>query len=339
MALGHALSKVGLRQIMAKRAESEGIAIEQMCVAIKPSFMFAFSQTNPSNYVEPELLLSLVEQLHAIGCKRVAILESSIYEDFFQHASVQEVSTYIGLVPRDNVNFELVDTSKEQVQHEYSRGMGIHTISQTWKDAHLRIVFGKMVSHPTDMCNLTTSVHYGLTGSAKDRIFVERVANRQAAGMMVLDNFPSHLALLDAYNSAADGMVGMIACKNPLQPLRIYAGEDALAVDAVASRHLGMDPLASDILSTALHWFGDPVVPVTVHGVDEPILGWRGPLHNGYRAFCQLLAAPTYEHLSGRGQLFLPPMDARAFPAIESPSCCFSGLRIVVRWLVGIQCR
>ena len=45
--------------------------------------------------------------------------------------------------------------------------------------------------------------------------------------MMLLDDFPPHFALLDAYDSAADGLMGVMGCPRPKVPRRLYAAADA----------------------------------------------------------------------------------------------------------------
>lgn len=76
--------------------------------------------------------------------------------------------------------------------------------------------------------------------------------------MMLLDDFPPHFAILDGYESAADGLMGVMGCTRPPSPRRFYAGADALAVDLVAGRHLGLEhPNQSRILQTACQWFGE----------------------------------------------------------------------------------
>ena len=110
--------------------------------------------------------------------------------------------------------------------------------------------------------------------------------------MMLLDAFPPHFDLLDAYESAADGLVGVMGCPRPKAPRRLYAAPDALALDMVAARHMGArDPRRSSILRAACHWFGDPAARIEVIGVDEPLADWRGPYHDDLSAFLSILAA------------------------------------------------
>ena len=94
--------------------------------------------------------------------------------------------------------------------------------------------------------------------------------------MMLLDAFPPHFALLDAYDSAADGLVGVMGCPSPGNP-------DGSTPRPMHSRWTssprgtwGCDPRHSSILRAACHWFGEPSGRVEVVGVDEPLAEWRG---------------------------------------------------------------
>src|SRR5439155_395317 len=92
----------------------------------------------------------------------------------------------------------------------------------------------------------------------------DRQAQRETAVMMLLDDFPPHFALLDGYDSGADGLMGVMGCPRPPAPRRFYAGADALAVDLVAGRHLGLaHPNQSRLLQAACH----PPCPWLVPGL------------------------------------------------------------------------
>jgi len=155
-------------------------------------------------------------------------------------------------------------------------------------------------------------------GRCDEFVFAERQAHRETAIMMLLDEFPPHFAILDAYESAADGLVGVMGCPRPKRPLRIYAGGDPLSVDIVAARHMGVqDARKSSILRAACHWFGSSSEPVEVIGVDTPLTDWKDPYHNEISTLLSLVAFPVYVMGSGRGSMFLPEMDEAAFPFIR----------------------
>jgi hypothetical protein len=191
-----------------------------------------------------------------------------------------------------------------------------------------------MRSHPVDMVSLTLGNLEWVGGRCDEYLFAERKAQRETALMMLLDEFPPHFALLDGYDEAADGLAGVMGCPRPPAPRRLYAAADALALDLVAARHLGLkDPHRSRQLQAACQWFGDPTGRTRLAGPDEPVAGWRSPYHSEVSALLSFFAYPVYQFGSGRGTLFVPEMDEAAFPPICPPG---RGLRLVRRCLQAL---
>jgi hypothetical protein len=307
------LDEAGLAGRLRDRARSLGKPPGALRVAVKPTFMLGYHRKDPSPLTDPVLLGELARRLRELGCGDVAVVEGrNIYDRWYKNRSVRDVAGYFRIA---SPHFRLVDASEEQVPHSYSRGMAQYTVSRTWKEADFRVSFGKMRSHPVDMALLTLGNLEWLGARCDEFLFVERQAQRQTALMMLIDDFPPHFALLDAFEDVPDGLLGMMGCPRPRSPRRLYAGADALAVDLTAARHLGVkDVDAAPSLRAARHWFGDLAGRVEVVGVDEPIRDWRGPHHNELSALLSFLAYPVYQFGSGRGALFVPGMDGRAFP-------------------------
>ena len=130
-----------------------------------------------------------------------------------------------------------------------------------------------------------------------------------------------------------------MGCPRPPSPRRLYASGDALALDLVAARHLGMrDARESSILRAAFHWFGEPAAEPRVVGVDEPVAGWRGPYHSELSTLLSVMAYPVYVLGSGRGALFVPADGRAGLPAAgqaKAGSC--APRRGLVRRLIGLQ--
>lgn len=317
------------------RSKQLGKSLKNLKIAIKPTFMLGYDRRDTSIITDRELLDALAGYLREIGSNDVAVIEArNLYDQFFHGRTVREVASYFGI---DSPNYRLVDGSEEQVPHSYFRGMAQYSVARTWKDADFRISFGKMRSHPVELAYLTVGNIEWMGGRCDEFIFAERQAQRETAIMMLLDEFPPHFAILDGYESAADGLVGVMGCPHPKRPLRFYAGPDALAVDMVAARHMHMrDPRDSSILRAACHWFGDPDGHIEVIGSDEPLKAWKDPYHNELSAMLSLLAFPVYVVGSGRGSMFLPAMDESAFPAIrpETPTEWIG--RRTMRLLLGL---
>jgi Domain of unknown function (DUF362) len=271
-----------------------------------------------------------------LGCGDVAVVESTnIYDQFYRNRTVHDVAAYFGYA---SPHYRLVDLATEQVPHTYGRGLAQYTIGRTWGDADFRISFSKMRSHAVEMVHLTIGNVEWLGARCDEFLFAERQAHRETAVMMLLDDFPPHYALLDGYEVAADGLMGVMGCPNPPSPRRFYAGADALAVDLVAGRHLGLArPNQSRILQAACHWFGDPTERLQVIGVDAPVRGWRSPYHTELTTLLSFFAYPVYQFGPGRGTLLVPEMDERAFPNIHPPGRWVQGTRKLLQILLGLR--
>jgi hypothetical protein len=247
---------------------------------------------------------------------------------------VADVAGYFGYA---SPHYRMVDASADQVPYDFERGMAMHRVSRTWRDAEFRISFAKLRSHPVELVYLTVGNIEWLGDRCDQFLFFERQAQRETAIMMLLDAFPPHFAVLEGYDAAGDGLVGVMGCPKPRATRRIYAGVDALAVDTVAARHLGMrDTRDSSVLRAAQDWFGG-TAPIEVVGVDRPVEGWRGPYHGEFSAFLSLVAYPVYVLGSGRGALFVPEMDEVAFPPLQRESTGLRLARGAVRRLIGLR--
>lgn len=330
------LQDAGLRKQLEERARSLGKPLTEFRVAIKPTFMLGYDRRDQSMITDPELLEELARVLRDCGCKDVAVVEGrNIYDQFYRNRSVEDVARYFDIA---SPHFRIVDLSEEQVPHSFFRGMGQYTVGQTWKNADFRISFAKMRSHPVELAHLTIGNLEGIGARCDQFLFAERQAHRETATMMLLDEFPPHFSIVDAYEQAADGLVGVMGCPRPATPLRFYAGSDALAVDMVATRHMGMsDPRESSSLRAAYHWFGDPVGTIEIEGPDEPLRNWRSPYYSELSTMLSFLAFPVYVLGSLRGALFVPEMDEKAFPPLGPESVPMRIGRRSIQVLLGLR--
>lgn len=337
-ALRAMLRDLDLAGLVARRAEQRGLAPASLRAAVKPTFMIGYDRRDTAPITDPELVGELVAALEDCGVGEVALVESpTIYDRFFGGRSVAEVARYFGY---DTLGARVVDAGAEQVPHDYARGMALQTVSRTWKEAHLRVSFAKMRANAVDMATLTVANLEGLGPRHDEFFFAERHVHRDTALMMVLAEFPPDLALIDAWNSASDGMLGMMGCPRPRRPHRLYGGLDPAAVDTVALRHMGIDdPDRSTMLRAARHWFGDVRSRIRVEGIDAPIEGWRSPVGSGLASLLSLLAYPVYQFASGRGSLFVPQMDETAFPPLAPPSLTVRVGRRAIQTMFGLSLR
>ncbi|HZJ46748.1 MAG TPA: DUF362 domain-containing protein [Pyrinomonadaceae bacterium] len=327
-----------LKDELLERSAKLNKPLNEFRVAIKPAFMLGYDRHDQSMITDRELLIELGLFLQECGCKDVAVVEGrNLYDQFYDNRSVLSVAKYFDI---SSPHFRVVDLTDEQVPHSYFRGMAQYTVGKTWKDADFRISIAKMRSHPVESVHLTIANLEGIGSRCDQFLFAERQAERETATMMLMDEFPPHLSILDAYEQAADGLVGVMGCTRPVTPLRFYAGRDALAVDMVASRHMGLnDPRDSSTLRAACHWFGDPESTIQIDGPDEPLPGWRSPYYSEFSTMLSFVALPVYVLGSGRGSLFVPEMDHNAFPPLRPESLPLRLGRYGIQNLLGLRHR
>ncbi|PYV43034.1 MAG: hypothetical protein DMG09_01210 [Acidobacteria bacterium] len=325
-----------LRDAIEGRARFLGKPLERLQAAIKPAFMMGYHREDRSPITDPALLEALAIFLRRLGIPDVAVIEGrNIYDHFYRNRAVRQVAEYFDI---RSPHFRIVDASEEQVPHQYSRGMAQYSIARTWRDADFRISFAKLRSHPIELALLSVGNVEWVGARCDEFLFLERQADRITATVMLLDEFPPHFALLDAWDQVPDGLVGVMGCTSPKSPRRFYAGADALAVDMVAARHLSLKhPRESSILRAACHWFGGWPDRIEVDGVDEPIRDWRGPYDTELWALLSLMAFPVYVLGSGRGSLFVPEMDEEAFPLIRRERLFLRLGRRFTRALLGLH--
>lgn len=334
-ALRRALAGGDLAERVLARAAAVGKSPGELRVVVKGCFMLGYHRADPSPIVAPALVGELARFLRGLGVGRVTLAEARyVYDRFFHNRGVADVARYFGF---DSPLYELADLTADTRPHAYVRGLGQGAVGRAWAEADFRISFGKLRSHPVAQASLSLGNLEGVGGRTDDFIFADRMADPATPLMALLDEFPPHYALIDGYDSASHGLVGMMGCRRPLAARRFYLGADPLAVDCVAARHVGItDPAQSALLRATSHWFGGWPRGVEVVGTDAPIAGWRGPQSNDLWAMLSLLALPVYTWGSGRGSLFLPAMDEAAFPPRARPGPLTRAARRLVRGLLGL---
>jgi uncharacterized protein (DUF362 family) len=330
------LEQAKLAEAIQRRAEFLGRPIESLKIALKPTFMLGYHHRDCSPLTDVELLHDLAAFVRELGCRDVVVIEGrNIYDRFFHNRSVHDVARYFGI---ESEHYRVADTADEQVEHQYRRGMAQYTIAQSWRDADFRISFPKIRSHPIEMALLSVGNVEWVGGRCDEYLFLERQADRATAIMMLLDEFPPHFGILDGFENAPDGLVGVMGCRRPKHLGRFYAGADCLAVDTVALRQLGVNVAQpGSILRTAVHWFGGSSGEIEVIGENSSIKNWQGPYSTELRSLLSMMAYPVYVMGSGRGELFVPEMDEQAFPPLVRESWFLRLRRRAVRRLLGLR--
>jgi hypothetical protein len=330
--LRQVLDRAGLPELIASRA-STGVPLR---AAVKTAFMLGYDRRDRSTLVDPILVDELARYLAEHGVGDVAVLEApTLYDGFYAHRSVAEVAKYFGF---DSPAYRVVDCSQDQVPFEYLRGTAQSCISRTWSTADVRLVLAKLRTNPSELGHLCLSSLEGL-GERQDRyVFSDRQLHYRMATMMVVDAFEPDLGVVDAYDDAAQGPFGVMGCRHPVSPHRVYAGADALSVDTVVLRDMGVpDPLLSPMIRMATYWFDASEDATAVVGDGGPIPGFRHPYSSGVSTALSTAAYPVYVYGSGAGRLFVPAMDEGAFPPLTEVGPVVAAVRRAAQLAFGLR--
>ena len=303
-------------------------------VAIKTTFMMTYDRRDPSPHVDLVLAEELATILRELGATDVVYLEApNHFDGMFQHRSVAEVAAYAGFTsPR----YRIVDVGTDQVPHVFERGVGQDSVSRTWRDADVRIVFAKMRTNPSWLVHLSTQNLESLGRRLEEMLWHDRSVDLPSGLMMMLDTLPPHLAILDATHHVPDGLTGILGDPTPAHPGRLYAAHDPLALDLVAARHMGVTRLPKgSALPLALDWFDDPSPHLRVEGPDTPLEDFSSPHRNDFTILLSALAYPVYVFGGDRGHFWVPKMDPAAFPTWRSETAVEGIVRPALRALFG----
>ena len=311
------------------RAGLDRLAGRARSAAIRVSFMLGYDRADRSNISDPELVDLLARYLRRHGVADVAVLEApTVYGNLFSGRSVASVARYFGFV---SPAYRIVDIGADMRAWVFDRGFVQKTISGTWLDADLRIAAPKLRTDPTEFAHLSLSTLEGSTGAIDESFYAGRSVDFRSATMMLLDVAPPHFAVVDAWAPVADGPFGVMGCHRPAQVRYLYAGADALAVDAAVLADLGIsDPRRAPIVAQACHWFGLEPGPAAVDGPAAPLRQQlRGAHSSSLLRGLATVSYPVYVYLSNRGELFVPAMDTATFPPLARSSAPTRA----VRWL------
>lgn len=287
-------------------------------VAVKTTFMMAYDRRDPSPCVDPVLAEALALMLRARGASEVVFLESSNhYDRFFENRSVAQVAAYAGFV---SPHYRVEDTQRDQVEHRFRRGYAQRSVSTTWRRADLRLVLGKVRSNPSWLAHLSLNTVETMGRRIEELLFHDREADLTGALMMLLDELPPHLSILDATHHVPGGVTGILGDPRATHSGRVYAARDPLALDLVVARHMGLREFPrSGAISAALDWFDDPRARTVVDGPDTELEGYLSPHRNDFSVLLTALSYPVYVAGRDRGSFWLPRMDAQAFPERPAP--------------------
>lgn len=329
------LSETNLEDEITNRAKVLHKTKQEVHVVIKVALSMGYAKHDTSPIIEKETITTMINWLNNLGIAHITLLDvQSIYAKFYHGRELVNIAKHFDYP----THIDIVDGSSDLVAHEYTRGIGVYHLSNKWKNADFRLNLGKLRSHPTEMAMLSIANLEWLVGNLEDFVFVDKLIDRTAPTMIMLDEFPPHFSILDAYQNIPDGLVGVMGSKSTIAPKRWYGSTDALSLDTLVMRHLNNKDLAPDsLLQSVDYWFGGFNSNITVLGEDSEITEWRGPTRNFFWSMLNFISYPVYKFMSQRGSLFLPPMDTMVFPEKHKSPLLIRLARSINNRIIGLK--
>ena len=264
------LDQTQLEQELERRTEELETTRAALRIAIKPNFMFMYSERDRSTFTDPELVEHLVDWLRERGYESLSVVEAqSAYGNYYLDRGVENVARVCGYRPQGR--YRIVDLTLEKVEHRFQGPLGTHSVGATWKDAEFRISFAKNKTHTWAWYTLTLKNIYGALPEQDKILQYHHLREIYSPAIDLLIAFPVHFGIIDAFESA-DGPFGIFADRDPNPTRTLIAGQNLLAVDWVGAEKMGLDPMLSRYMQLAVQVFGKP--RVVVEGSTLPYSPW-----------------------------------------------------------------
>jgi uncharacterized protein (DUF362 family) len=318
--LDDALDRAGLEGALERRLAETGRVRDALAIAIKPNFMFMYSERDRSTFTDPELVEHLVDWLRARGYTNLALVEAqSAYGNYFLDRGVRHVAEVVGYDPRGR--YRIVDLTEDMVPHRFDGPLGDHFVGATWRDADFRISFAKNKTHTWAWYTLCLKNIYG-TLPLQNKIH-EYHYKREIYYPTIdtLIAFPVQFGIVDAF-VGADGPFGIFADKHPNPTRTMIAGENILAVDWVGASKMGLDPMVSRYMQLAIQAFGRPRVELIGDGsvypnwcnVPRPLIEFWDNAEEHYSFTNTVFSLLSHEYVS---PAFPPRPTSRLYRLVE----------------------
>ncbi len=270
--LDSAAREAGLFEALERACEQSGKPRHEFAIAVKPNFMVLTAARDPSNATDTEMVVHLLRRFHDLGYRRLHVVESeNVLSQWYRNRSVEAVAETAGY----RREFYAVDNlTRHAVPHQYPGILGHHYVGVAWKEADFRISFAKNKTHPAGTYTLSLKNLFGTTVLDNKYLDYHKRMEWDLCVVDMLEAFPVHFGLVDAYWSA-DGPFGFRGAKRPKKTKTVLASRDLVALDWVGARKMGLDPMRSRLMRKVVARWGEP--SPTVCGPETVYADWRVP--------------------------------------------------------------
>jgi uncharacterized protein (DUF362 family) len=301
--LAAALERAGFWPVLAGRQSSRIVVLPQLG---------GFSAGSPLA-TTPSLVETLVDLLHDRGHADVAVAgsmdSSALWAANREVYPLADLLGYRFVTPNGRA-YDLVDLTDDMQEDAFPLDSALHGsgLSRAWRDADIRIVFGKNRTDEEAGYALCLDTLLSALPLPDKTLHYRRRRDVGDVVSALLDAAPVHFALIDAVTSAHGAGGGRSAV--PIETRTVIAASDIVLADYIGALKMGLDPAVSPIMARVLKTHRLPQ-RYDVSGGLAPYPGWCNVPVTLQRATQARTAAPTLDRLM---QPWLQSLDPELFP-------------------------
>ena len=257
--LAEALDRSGFWKVLRERCKETAVTPEHLRIVIKPDLL-GFVGGSPTA-TDPALVESLIHNLHKRGYHQVAVVAASDSSSLWaENREVLALADLLGyrfttLVGR---SYEFLDLRDDLVSGVFPEGtlLSGSSISSSWADAHVRILFCKNKTDENEGYALCVEGLIGILPLSDKDYFYRQRFDPGTVALELIRAFPPTFSLIDAIISC-HGSTGLRA------PASIFTGtiiasSDPVLADFTAALKMGVDPYQSRVNARVMSSHGLP---------------------------------------------------------------------------------
>jgi uncharacterized protein (DUF362 family) len=312
--LTSALDRAGFWLLLERRSHALAVEPARLRIIIKPDLL-AFKTGSPTA-TDPALVEMLIEAIRTRGYDNVALAASTDSSCLWaENREVLAIADLIGysFSTSDRRPYDILDLGDDVAPAEFPPGALLHgsSISQTWLNADVRIVFAKNRTDELEGYALTLDSLLAVLPLADKDYYYRQRFDPGVVALELLRLAPPHFALIDAIVSSH----GSGGSRDPLaiSTQTIIASSSAVLADFAGALKMGVDPHVSRVNATVLKAGGLPA-RYRLDGNLAAYTGWR-PVHPA--AVDAVRKRDSWTAVSRTLKPWLQMMDSTSFPLKE----------------------
>lgn len=215
-------------------------------ILIKPDL--AFFNNEMATATDPQLVEHLIDLLYQQGYENCAVGQScdssSLWLENRDVIVLADLLGYQFVTPAGHP-YEIIDLAEQSIVGQFEPGSVLYgvALSRSWIEADFRICFNRNKTHPGHFYSLCLDGLIDLLAK-QDKASYERDDSQPQSILASLQrHYPADYCLIDAITSNHGVLGGQLVM--PLQTNTLIGGHNALLVDSIAARKMGLDPRCS----------------------------------------------------------------------------------------------